>query len=523
MSAPGRATPPKSQPGGPLGPSTPPGHFRVPPVPPEEHSIEGPVPQPPGGSRGGPAEPTIHLHHQGERFALQGVGDRVPVPGPIAWGALCPPRRLRPRLLCLWRWRRTEPRRRRGSGHPRWFRPRLSYRGGGDARGTAVRVGGRLVPHVGVDVVEKKLVVVGVVRQHLPDTGGDPPHRLDILLRGRPAPVTLPAHCRSPPGPTFRPACPRGAMSPFSPLPMGPLPPPSPRLGRTPSPLPSGPCRGSRPLSTAPLPVLLTPVSLPCPCTCPRPLNAPWPAPCAPLPLVLAPCPCPCVRPWALPLAPASFQCPCPCPALCPASLRPLPALWPAPCACPPPLLLALVPCQCPCPLSLPCAPWPVPCVRPWALPLSPSAPRPALLRPVPCPARAPSPLCRIKRRPSRCRCSCGSVMPGGVHLGARGRRGHSLPSGKAAWGGYNLEGLVRVWLGLVWTRYLAPSLPSAATAAAPNEALSTPVGPVSRESSLPRAAARPSGDAARLTGPADSAPCAPGASSGGEGAGATA
>ena len=39
-----------------LGPSTPRGHLPVTPIPPEEHGIEEPVPHPPGGPRGGPAQ-----------------------------------------------------------------------------------------------------------------------------------------------------------------------------------------------------------------------------------------------------------------------------------------------------------------------------------------------------------------------------------------------------------------------------------------------------------------------------------
>ena len=36
------------------------------------------------------------------------------------------------------------------------------------------------------------VVVVGVVRRHLLDTGGDGPHRLDVQLRGRGAPRPSP-------------------------------------------------------------------------------------------------------------------------------------------------------------------------------------------------------------------------------------------------------------------------------------------------------------------------------------------
>ena len=82
-----------------LGPPPPRGHRPVPPVPAEEHCIEGPVPHPPRGPRAGPAQPPVHLHHQDEGLTPQGVWDRisVPVPGP---GPLCPQRRLPLRPLC---------------------------------------------------------------------------------------------------------------------------------------------------------------------------------------------------------------------------------------------------------------------------------------------------------------------------------------------------------------------------------------------------------------------------------------
>ena len=354
--------------------------------------------------------------------------------------------------------------------------------------------GGDQVLHVRVDVVEAGVVVVvvvvvvvamvvlGVVRRHLLDTRGDATHGLD---------VPCPAPCPSPPAPTPRPACPRVPMSRFPPFPLGPLLTPSPWLGRTPSPLVSGPCRGSPSLSAAPLPVLLTPVSFPCPCPCPwlchRRLTTPWPAPCAPLPLALEPCLCPCVSPRALLLAPVSFPCPCPFPALCPASRRLLLTLWPAPCAYPPPLPLPLVPCPCPCLFSLSCASWPVPCVRPWALLLSPPVPRSALVWPVPCPCRALSPPSWITRRASRCRGSRGSVTPGGVRVGAGRRTGRDVPLGKAASGRYFSGGLVWVWLGLVWARYLAPSLPSTVAAAAARlPSVLHPVEPLLRSALFP-------------------------------------
>ena len=90
---------------------------------------------------------------------------------------------------------------------------------------------------------------------------------------------------------------------------------------------------------------------------------------------------------------------------------------------------------------------------------------------------RTPS---RITCQASCCRCAW---APGG-------RTGRGLFWGKAAFAGYGLGGLVRVWLSLVWERYLVPSLPSARAAAAPGEALGARAGPVPRTSGIVRAAA---------------------------------
>ena len=104
-------------------------------------------------------------------------------------------------------------------------------------------------------------------------------------------------------------------------------------------------------------------------------------------------------------------------------------------------------------------------------------------------------------------------MTPGGVRSGAGGRTGRGRPVEKAALGEYSLGGLVWVWLGLVWARYLAPSLPSAAAAVAPSEA------PRARAGAIPRAGGVPGavvGAAARLPGAAVSAPCVAEAPSGG-------
>ena len=83
-------------------------------------------------------------------------------------------------------------------------------------------------------------------------------------------------------------------------------------------------------------------------------------------------------------------------------------------------------------------------------------------------------------------------------------------PVGKAALGGHGLGGLVWVWLGLAWARYSAPSLPSAAAAAALGQALRARAGSVPCARGVLGAAAWPAGAVARLAGAAVWAPCAP-------------
>ena len=180
------------------------GHLQVPPVHSEEHGIEGPVPQSPGGPQAGPAQPPVHLHHQGESPTPQVVWERVPVPDPGP-GALCPPRRLHLRPLCLRRGRRALPPRGRGNGHPRRLCPR---RGGGWLMLWSGGLGGDEVSGVGVDVVEVcvvVVVVVAVVRRHLLDTRG-----------GCTAPAARPAAgVPAPRPPPFAPPSPRGSRAPF--------------------------------------------------------------------------------------------------------------------------------------------------------------------------------------------------------------------------------------------------------------------------------------------------------------------
>ena len=69
--------------------------------------------------------------------------------------------------------------------------------------------GGDEFSGIGVDVVEVGpvvVVVVGVVRRHLLDAGGDAPHRLHVRLRGRPAPCPPPFAPPPPPG-SHAPSC----------------------------------------------------------------------------------------------------------------------------------------------------------------------------------------------------------------------------------------------------------------------------------------------------------------------------
>ena len=113
-------------------------------------------------------------------------------------GPLCPPRRLPLRPLCL---------RPRGPAPPPAAGAAVirtgSARGGGWLVSGSGGLGGNEVSGVWVDVVEVGVVVVvvvGVVRRHLLDAGGDAPHRLHARLRGRPAPCPPPFAPRSPRG-----------------------------------------------------------------------------------------------------------------------------------------------------------------------------------------------------------------------------------------------------------------------------------------------------------------------------------
>ena len=81
-------------------------------------------------------------------------------------------------------------------------------------------------------------------------------------------------------------------------------------------------------------------------------------------------------------------------------------------------------------------------------------------------------------------------MTPGGERSGAGGRTCRVRPVGQAALGGNGLGGLVWVWVGFVWARYFAPSLPLAAAAAAPGEASGAHAGSVPRARGVPGAAA---------------------------------
>ena len=75
---------------------------------------------------------------------------------------------------------------------------------------------------------------------------------------------------------------------------------------------------------------------------------------------------------------------------------------------------------------------------------------------------------------------------------------------------GNGLGGLVWVWVRLVWARYFAPSLPTAAAAAAAGEAPVASAGSISRACGVLRAASWPAEAVARLARAAVATPRAP-------------
>ena len=252
-------------------------------------------------------------------------------------------------------------------------------RGGGRLVGGSGGLGRDQVPHVEVDVVEGLVVVVGVVRRHMPNTGGDAPHCLDVRLWGRPA--SRPSPCALP-----FPFCPRappcltlGAYITFPPP--ASRPPPGPyTLARAHSlrvavrPVSRVPTSVTHALARSP-DARVSAVSLPVSFAVP-PLAAGALArlvrPTAvrlgalPVSLCLSPGAAARVRVFLVPLL-----LPCAVPCVPPPAARAL--------ACsvclPSPAAARLGALPVALPLSLPCAPWPVPCFRPWALLLLPSTP----------------------------------------------------------------------------------------------------------------------------------------------------
>ena len=229
----------------------------------------------------------------------------------------------------------------------------------------------------------------------------------------------------------------------------------------------------------------------------PMPLAAPTLADRTPLHSMrcVAACLVACSRPCV------SFPCPCP---------------FPAPCSC-----RAL---RCPCSVPL-CCRWPRRLAHAFALApcrVRPSLPLVHVL--THSPSRLPSPAPRSRGRhpapPARCPPlpddAPGVLLPPYLRQCDAWRRTLGR-RGKAALGGYGFGSLVWVWLGLVWAWYFAPSLPSAAAAAAPGEAPGARAGATPRAGDVPGAAVVA---AARLAGAAVSASFEPGAPSWGGAAG---
>ena len=97
-------------------------------------------------------------------------------------------------------------------------------------------------------------------------------------------------------------------------------------------------------------------------------------------------------------------------------------------------------------------------------------------------------------------------MTPGGERSGAGGRTCRVRPGGKGL-GGNGFRGLVWVWVGLALARYFAPSLPTAAAAAAACEAPVACAGSVPRFRGVLGAAAWLAEAVARLAGAAVATP----------------
>ena len=182
------------------------GHLLVPPVPPEEHGIEGLVPQPPWWSPSRlssatrtPPSPGGGPHPPGGLGPCPSPGLRA---GPPLPPAPSPPAAPVPAARAP---RPAPPPPRQWPSAP----APPSARGGGSLVLGSGGFGGDEVSGVGVDVVEVGVVVVmvvGLVRQDLFNAEGDAPHRLHVQLWERPAPR---------PPPFARPS-PRGSCAPSS-------------------------------------------------------------------------------------------------------------------------------------------------------------------------------------------------------------------------------------------------------------------------------------------------------------------
>ena len=310
---------------------------------------------------------------------------------------------------------------------------------------------------MGVDVVDGQgVVVVCEERWHLLDAGGNARHSLDLELRGLPTPF------------------PCG----WCPLPFPPLP-------------PLGPA------------VLLAVARIPPPLLAPGPPPCPWPlAPARPIPLAALPMSltltrtpsasdCALAFPVRLssPAAASAFALPVPLPPSAAARALALPLRLP-----PPPAAARAV-------------------ARPWCLPPSSAASRLSTIAflSLPC-APAFSPMPRPIAVSSVFSCpllpcldhATLQLRQRDVHRRAFGHRGANAPWPPFREGGLGRVrpgGLGWVWLGRVWARYSAPSIPSVAAAAAPGglpgEAPWARAGPVPRAGGVPGAAARSAAAAA--------------------------
>ena len=553
MLAPGRAIPPESRPGGPLrGFTGPPTFAGLPPG----------FPRPSGGARhrrAGSSAPLVvpevaQLRHPYTSITRgrtpptrrSGIASQSPAQSPLAPSAPRASPACGSLACCASALPDPAPLGLRPSAPVPPAAPAPRGQGGAGRRragegpvpgGAGGGLGRDQVPHVGVDVVDRLVVVVGVVRRHLLDTGGDAPHCLDFRLRGRPAPLPLSRALPYSARPSVPSCLPTGAHVTLSLL--APGLPPCPQhlvlarsLPSDLSPVSRVPTSVNRALTLSAgarvLPRLL-PVSVAVPCVPPsaahavaRPVRLSFPA---------------AAGPGALPVPLPSLVAVC-------AVARPL---GPSPGA-------ASRACVLPVPLSLPFA---VPCVPPSAAralahPVwlsSPAAAGPgilpvpwpsliaacALARPLLPPPGAPS----VAFRPSL-RAPVAGTPPRPITVSSlldhvpgvslqqqlrqrdarrrtlrrRGPDGPQPPLGEGGLGRVRLGGLVWVLLSLVCARYLAPSPPSAAAAAAPGKALRARVGTVPRASSVPGSGSRPAGSAAAT-------PCASGCPPWGGAAGA--